>query len=168
MVSNIAKDMTIRIVSHTLMLLLLFVLQSMVFSRLRIMSVAPLIMPMAVIGVGLFEGATWGGGFGIAAGVLCDLSYSETSVFFTVLLTILGMAVGLLSEYVLTKGLFSYLLCCLLSLVIIAFLQMFGFLVFQRVDIQSLLQVGIIQTLYSLIFSVPTYYLTKIVSRKVQ
>lgn len=164
--SNAAKGILIKIITHALMLLVLFVLQSMVFSRLRIMGASPLILPVAVVGVALLEGATWSGAFGIAAGVFCDVSYSETTVFFTVLLPVLGIVIGLLSEYFLARGLLSYLLCCVLTLAIIAFFQLFAFLVFNGVNPQALLKTALLQTLYSLVLAVPVYYFTGAVSRK--
>lgn len=164
--SNAAKDILIRIITHTLMLLVLFVLQSMVFSRLRVMGAAPLILPVTVVGVALSEGATWSGAFGIAAGIFCDASYMETTVFFTVLLPILGVLAGLLSELFLTQGLLSYLLCCVLTLAIIAFFQLFAFLVFRDVSPQALMITALLQTIYSLILAVPVYYFTKAVSLK--
>lgn len=148
------------------MLIILFVLQSMVFARLRILGIAPLLLPVAVVGVAMFEGATWGGGFGIAAGVFCDISYSETIVMFTVLLMLLGAGIGLLGEYILARGFPSYLVCCVLMLAVVSFVQMFSFLVFEHVNAGVLIRVALAQTGYSLVFAVPIYYITRTVSRK--
>ncbi|MCL2368420.1 MAG: hypothetical protein FWC72_05435, partial [Oscillospiraceae bacterium] len=80
--SHSTKNLVWRIVVHALVLAVFYVLQTTVFSRLRIFNVTPLILPMAVIGVGLFQGPTWGGGFGLAAGVLSDMAFSDTTIFF--------------------------------------------------------------------------------------
>lgn len=164
--SNSTKDILIKLLTHTLFLLILFVLQSMFFSRLRILGIAPLILPVAVVGVALFEGPSWGGGFGVAAGIFCDVGFPETTVFFTISLTLLGMAVGLLSQYYLTKGLPSLLLASALALVLIAFLQMFAYLVFDGVRPVVLLRTGLIQTLYSILFAFPIYYFARKISRQ--
>lgn len=164
--SNGAKSLLIRLGTHTILLLFVFILQSMVFSRLRIMGIAPLILPVCVVGVALFEGASWGGGFGLAAGVFCDLSFTDTTVFFTVLLLIIGTAIGLLSEFVLARGFPSYLLCSVLTLIVVAFFQMFPFLVFSGVSAAALIQVSFAQSLYSLVFALPIYYLARAVSRR--
>lgn len=164
--SNGAKSILIRLGTHTILILFLFILQSMVFSRLRIMGIAPLILPVCVVGVALFEGPSWGGGFGLAAGVFCDLSFTGTTVFFTVLLMVIGILIGLLSEYVLARGFPSYLLCSVLTLVVIALFQIFSLLVFSGVSPTVLIQVALAQSLYSLIFILPIYYLTRTVSRK--
>lgn len=165
--SNTAKSILARLAAHTLILLLLFVLQGMVFSRLRIVGIAPLILPVSVVGVALFEGPTWGGGFGIAAGLLSDLSSTDTLVFFTVLMLIFGIFIGLMGEYVLARGFPSFLICSVLALLITAFLQMFGFLVFAGVPAVALIQVALGQSLYSAVFILPIYYLSRILSRRV-
>lgn len=164
--SNSTKDMLIRLATHTVMLLFLFVFQSMVFSRMRILGIAPLILPLAVVGVAMFEGATWGGGFGIAAGVFCDVSHSEAMVLYTIVFMLLGVMVGLLSEYVLVRGIPSYLLCSILTLIIIAFFEMFAFLVFTKVEPQVLIKVALKQTIYSLLFALPVYYIARKVCRQ--
>jgi len=151
---------------HIAVLLLLFVLQDMVFPLLRIFRAAPLILPLAVVGVGLFEGPTWGGMFGLAAGVLCDAAFSNSTVMFTILLTALGMGVGLLSNYLLSRGFPSYLLCSVAALIAIAFFQMFALLVFMGESPLMLLRVSIVQSLYSLVFALPLYYLTRALGRR--
>lgn len=164
--SKSTKDIVIRILTHSVLLLVLFVLQSMFFSRLRIFGVAPLILPVAVVGVALFEGPSWGGVFGVAAGLFCDAGFPETAVFFTILLTLVGMGAGLLSDFYLTKGLSSFILCSALALALIAFLQMFAFLVFDGVSPGALLKTGGLQTLYSILFVFPLYYFVRRISRR--
>jgi len=164
--SRATKATLIKLLTHTLFLAVLYVLQSMVFSRLRIFGASPLIIPLAVVGVAIFQGAGWGGGFGIAAGVMCDIAFSETTILFTVLLTILGSAVGLLADFFLARGFPSFLLCCVISLLIIAFLQMFSFLMFYDVDKIILLRTGLLQTLYSCLFVLPVYNISRRLSRK--
>lgn len=163
--SDAAKNRIIRILIRAGVLFLLYVLQAMVFSRLRLFGVAPLILPLAVIGVALFEGPNWGGGFGLAAGVLCDVALG-THVLFTILLTALGVGVGLLSEYLLSRGFPSYFLCSGAALVVIAFLQMLPLLVFWRQSPPALFEVAGIQTLYSMVFILPMYILARRLGRQ--
>ena len=65
--SRATKEMLARIITHTLFLIMLYICQAMVFSELRILGCSPLIIPLGVVGVALFEGAAWGGGFIIYA-----------------------------------------------------------------------------------------------------
>lgn len=164
--SDATKNHIFRILTHAFVLLILYVLQMMIFSRLRIFTVAPLILPLAVVGVALFEGPSWGGFFGLAAGILSDSAFFNSVILFTVLLTATGMGVGLLSTYLLSRGFPSYLLCSAAALILIAFFQLFPLLVFHRQSPSALFFVAQIQTLYSLAFVVPLYYLARGVGRR--
>ena len=166
--SRATKEMLARIITHTLFLIMLYICQAMVFSELRILGCSPLIIPLGVVGVALFEGAAWGGGFGLAAGVLCDISFSETIFMFTILMTAIGMGVGLLSEFVLARGFPSYFLCCIAVLLAVAFFQMFPLFVFDKVNWRPISETALIQTLYSMIFIIPVYYFSHRVSRKLR
>jgi len=163
--SDATKKRIIRILIRGGVLFLLYVLQTMVFSRLRIFGVAPLILPLAVVGVALFEGPSWGGGFGLAAGMLCDIALG-THVLFTIVLTVLGMGVGLLSAYLLSCGFPSYFLCSGAALAGIACLQLIPLLVFWRQSLPALLWVAILQTMYSILFVVPMYALARRLGRQ--
>jgi len=166
--SDASKQLIVRVLIHAGVLLALFVLQAMVFSRLRIFGIAPLILPVAVVGVAIFEGPTWGGGFGLAAGALTDMAFLNSTVLFTILLTALGMGIGLLSEYLLSRGFPSYFLSSLGALVVIAFFQMFALLVFHRQPPLALIRVAGLQTLYSILFAVPLYYLARAIGKRIR
>lgn len=164
--SDVNKNLIFRILIHAVVLALLYVLQTMVLSRFRLFGVVPLILPLAVVGVALFEGPNWGGWVGLAAGMLSDVALSNHTVLFTILLTGLGLGVGLLSAYLLSRGFPSYFLCSGAALLVIAFFQMFPLLIFFRQSPLALLQVAGLQTLYSMLFAVPLYYLARTVGRR--
>ncbi|MCL2842172.1 MAG: hypothetical protein FWE28_01715 [Oscillospiraceae bacterium] len=166
--SDSTKNLILRIAVHGATLFVLYALQAMVFPHLRIWNVAPLILPLAVVSVGLFEGPTWGGWFGLAAGILSDAAFSDTTVMFTVTLAAVGLLMGLASEYLLSRGFPSYLVCSTLTLMLIAFFQMFGLLVFQRENPIVLLQVAGLQIAYSLLFALPFYYVARSLGRRVR
>ena len=142
---------------NAVLLIVLYIFQAFVFSRAPIMGVKPLIIPVAVIGAGFFGGGVSGGVFGIFAGLLCDAAFNS-SVLFTSALPLLGLASGLVSEYLLLPRLFSYLLSSLFGLLAVAFLQTFPLLAFQRADILAVGRVSLLQTAYSLIFVFALYY----------
>ena len=164
--SDAAKNRTVRILLHALVLFALYVLQAMIFSHLRIFGVTPLILPIMVVGVALFEGPSWGGGFGLAAGVLSDIAFLDATVLFTIALTATGMGVGILSTYFLRRGLPSYILCVGAVLVLITFLQIFPPVVFHGEAPLTVLRVAGLQTLYSLLFTIPLYYLARGLGRR--
>ena len=94
-----------------------YVLQSSVFPRLEILGTKPLILPIAAVGIGLYEGTERGAVIGLVAGVFCDLSFNQPTVEFTLLLTVVGVLSGVLFERYLDKGFPSFILVSALVLV---------------------------------------------------
>jgi len=150
---------------HALLLIIVYILQHYVFSRIPVWGVKPLILPVAVIGIGFFGGGTWGGVFGIFAGIMCDIAYVTTPLF-SLVLPLIGLASGLLSEYALLRSLLSYLITSLLGLIFISFLQMFPYLFFRDVGPLILIKVASLQTAYSLLFVFPLYFPVRRLSKR--
>jgi rod shape-determining protein MreD len=162
------RDFIIKLMFRILLLLSVYILQAMVFPYLPLWGVTPVLLPMVVVGVALFEGYVTGGIFGIFAGILCDMSFNQPTIMFTLVLTGVGLLVGLMSDTVLARGFPSFLLCSILALMITAFFQMFGLLFYENVPLASLIDTALYQTLYSIIFSIPMYYASRAISRRVQ
>lgn len=146
-------------------LLILYILQGMIFTHITLWGVKPLLLPLAVAGVALFDGAFAGGVFGIFAGMLCDMSFNEPTIAFTLILTFLGICMGFASETVLIHGFPSYLLLSFCALFVCSLTQMFPLMFFRGVPFISLFDIALRQIIYSLIFTVPMYYLTRFVGR---
>ena len=122
-------------------------------------------VPCVVLAVGLFSGNVWGAVFGMITGLLCDFAYTESSVLFTILLTIIGFATGVIMESVLNKRFFSYVMTCAAALLICAVMQGFGFLFFRPGENLTVIYVILLQTLFSLPFALPIYFLCRAISR---
>ncbi|NLL46804.1 MAG: hypothetical protein GX250_08405 [Clostridiales bacterium] len=150
---------------HALLLIITYILQHYVFPHLPLWGVKPLILPVAAIGIGFFGGSIWGGVFGIFAGILCDIAFVTTPLF-TLVMPLIGLASGLLSEYALLRSLLSYLITSLLGLLVISFLQLFPFLFFRDVGLLILLRVTALQCAYSLLFVFPLYLPVRRLSRR--
>lgn len=146
-------------------LLILYILQGMVFTHVTLWGVKPLLLPLAVAGISLFDGAFAGGVFGIFAGMLCDMSFNQPTIAFTLILTFLGIFMGLAAETVLVHGFPSYLLLSACALFICSLMQMFPLMFFHGVQFLPLFDTALRQIFYSLIFTVPMYYLTRFVGR---
>lgn len=155
-----------NILHYGILLLVLFILQSMIFPHLRLMGVTPLLIPLAVVGAGLFSGTTIGGVFGICAGIVCDMTMVETSVLFTLLMAACGIITGLLGENALARGFPSFLLCSVTALLIIAAAQLFGLVAYRGVAFSAVLGVAWRQSVYSLIFVIPVYWAVRGTSRR--
>jgi cell shape-determining protein MreD len=154
-----------RGVLYALFLLAVLAVQNLVLSHVSILGVRPMILPVAVAAVGLFEGGVWGGAFGLCAGLLTDMSF-ETTVLFTILFTVLGFLTGMLAQFVLNRRFFSYLFVSLAALLITALGQMFQLLAFQGADLIRLLLTAGLQTLWSLPLCIPVYFPCRAMARR--
>jgi hypothetical protein len=159
------RELAKIIFNHALLLFILYILQALIFPRLPVYGAKPLIIPVSVIAIGVFEGGAWGGFFGLAAGVLCDIACGS-GVLFTVVLPLIGMLVGMLTEFVIIRSLYSFIFCALIALLVIAFMQTFSLLVFDRLELKLIARIAAAQTLYSLAFAIPLYYPAAILSRR--
>ena len=63
------RDIILKTILYGLYLLLFYLLQTALFPRLAIGGIKPLILPVAVVGIALYEGSVPGALAGLAAGV---------------------------------------------------------------------------------------------------
>lgn len=148
-----------------LLLVILYILQAFVFSRVIIWGTKPLIIPVAAVGIGFFGGGVKGGVFGLFCGLLCDTAFDSMPLF-TFLLPLLGLASGMISKYYLIPGLVSYLLCILGGLLVISVFQMFSLVAFKNASLASVASTVLFQSLYSLIFAFLLYRPTRFFSKR--
>ena len=150
-----------RTVLYGLYLLLFLLLQNVVFSHIAPLGVRAMFMPALVVGVAVFEGGRTGGVFGLAAGIVCDLFFSSQRVLFTVLFPVMGFCFGLLADFYLNRRFFTYAVLSVTALFLSAFAQMFSLLVYQGQGSWALWRSAILQTLWSVPFIFPAYYICK-------
>ena len=153
---------TRRGVLYALYLLAFLLLQNVIFSHIAPFGVRAMFMPALVVAVALFEGGYRGGLFGLAAGVVCDLYLAGQSVLFTILFPAMAFAVGFLADFFLNRRFFSYAVMAVAALFLSAFAQMFSLLVYQGQGSWALWGTAILQTLWSVPFIFPAYYICKI------
>ena len=146
-----------RVLKYLLFLFLTLVAQNMAFTQLRPLGVAPMILPAAVVAVGMFEGAWWGAIFALVMGIFADMAFVESTVAFTVLLPLLAFGAGFVSQFFINRRFFAYMGAALAALLITALVQ--AVLVGVR-DVWSLsmLPTILLQTLWSLPPAVLTYF----------
>jgi len=146
---------------HALLLTTVYVFQGMIFPYLRLFGLAPLLLPIVCTGVAVCQGRVAGGVSGLFAGIFCDISLGNPTGLFTVVLTISGIAVGMLTDTVLTRKFGSFFLCSAAVLILSAFVQMFPLFFFQGVPIRLLLVTAAQQTVYSLVFTFPLWFFVR-------
>ncbi len=162
--SKLRKNYIFSIIAAALFMLIVFVLQSMVFSRILILGVRPLLLPIAVVSYALLTDEMKGAVFGLAAGILCDVSMNSPAILFTLLLTACGLIVGRAAQTLVVRNVFTFMIGCAAVLVLCAGAQMFSLVMLQGVPVPRLMPTALRQTLASLIFSLPIYYFNRLVS----
>lgn len=136
-------------------------LQTMVFSRLTLFGTKPMFIPALVVAIGMFEGGAWGGLLGLAAGIYCDICYSDSTVLFLVLFAALGFLSGLLTEFFINRRFLSYLVLAVLALLLTAFCQIAPLWIFKGVALRPLAVTALLQSALSLPFAVVIYFVIK-------
>jgi len=147
-----------RAIVYGLLLAAVFILQNLICSRIALLGVRALFVPVAVVAIGMFEGGVWGGLLGLVAGYFCDLGFCENTILFTVLFPALGFFSGAFSKYFLHRGFLTFLVLSAVALLIVSGCQMFRFLFFVDTNKWTVLKTGLLQVLWSLPFAVVVYY----------
>lgn len=143
---------------YALLLILFALLQDVVLCNIAPFGVKAMFMPALVVAVGFFEGGWRGGAFGVAAGMIADLSGSDPRVLFTVVYPLLGFAMGFVVEFFLNRKLYVYCVGAAAALFLCALLQMFPLLAAAESGRFALWKTCILQSLWSLPFLFPAYY----------
>ena len=126
---------TRRGVLYALYLIGALLVQNVILSHVALFGVRAMFLPALVVAAALFEGG-WGGG-------------------------LFGLAAGILGDFYLNKRLFTYCILGAAALFLAAFAQMFSLLFYEGQSSAALWVTALLQTLWSLPFLFPSYYLCK-------
>ena len=136
-----------------------WVLDAYVLNRLPVFGVIPMLLPLAAAAVAVLEGAYAGAGFGLAVGLLWELSYPGGFGGLVFGMTLAGMLTGAAAQYVLNQNFFSCLLFSAGILGILELLQLIRALFIRLDTLDVLLQVAVPELFWSLCWT-PVVYLT--------
>lgn len=109
---------------YALYLVLALLLQSLLFSGISVMGVRGFILPAAAVGAGMYLGGTKGAVFGLILGVFSDLSFTDSTVLYTLLFSLIGFGAGFASEFFLNKSFFAFMVFSLAAILFTAFMQL--------------------------------------------
>jgi len=160
------RALLISILLHSLLLMVVYIFQGVIFPFMRLGGLVPLLLPIACTGIALYEGRDVGGIAGLFAGILCDVSFNQPVGVFTVFLTLTGLIVGALADTVILRGFVTYYLSCAIVLIISAFIQMFPLITGEySIPIQLMIGTAIQQTIYSLVLALPIWFFIRALGR---
>lgn len=141
-------------------------LQNMLLARVSLWGVHALFLPSAALALGFFLGGVHGAAYGLVLGWLADLSSLDSTVTYMVLYAFLGFIGGFLTEFVINRRFFSYMLLSAAALFATAFCQALPLWAFRSTPLGALLPTMLLQTLLSLPFAAAVYFAAKAIAAK--
>ena len=154
-----------RALVYTALIGVTMLLQLYVFDRISFFGTRPMLAPLIAVGIGMFENGEWGGIAGLAAGILMDMAYTDSLVFFTIILTILGFLAGAAEKMFINRRLFSYVVASVIAVAAIGLLQGLRVWIYYDASVGALLATQLLQTLWTVPFAFPAYFAVKAASR---
>ncbi|MDR0858951.1 MAG: hypothetical protein LBN97_07970 [Oscillospiraceae bacterium] len=158
---SITAKKTFAVLKGTIFLLVLYLLQTGVFTHLRINDVVPLLLPAGAVAIALIRTDQSGGVWGLLAGLLCDMSVGDSPLMCTLFLGAAGLSASYLAQYFLARTFLTFIAVTGLTLILLAAVQMAPLIIFAGVNVRVLLPVAVLQTLYSLALSAAVWPLAQ-------
>lgn len=158
------QDLINQWIAYTIALLIVAGAERLVFSHFPLWGIVPVLIPTALVACATLEGPKSGAGFGIAVGALMT-ACNGGGGWRMIACSAAGMAAGLITRYLLRQDLVGHLLCCFLTL-LLRMLWCVGVRALQGVaELPVLLKVGLPELFWSMVFSLPVYYLFRFICR---
>ena len=145
-----------KLIRYGAYLIVSLIFQNILFTKLRILEVWPMVLPAVAVAMGMFEGATWGPLFSLVLGIFADMGFVENTVYFTIVLPGLSFAAAFIANFFINRRFFAYMGAALLGLSIAAAGQL---LKTAASDSFSMIMVttAVLQTVWSLPFAALAY-----------
>lgn len=154
--------------SYSVAFLFIFFFESCVFNRFPAFGAIPMMAPLVVVAVALFEGSINGALFGLAVGFFCSAIYYRGGLLMIPLLTIIGACTGATIKQKIGRSLFGCAICGLGGMALLELAHMSYRLLFQGTSLSVLVQVALPELLYSMVFLIPIYLLIRTVYHRVR
>ena len=136
---------------YAVYLLLAMLLQGLLFSRLSIFGVKGFVLPAAVVAAGMYLGGVRGAVFGICLGLVTDMSYTESSFMYTIVLALIGFGAGFASEFYINKSFLVFMVMSVIAVLLSGLAQYLAAVIFGGAELVQ----GIVTVLLQTALSIP-------------
>lgn len=136
--------------------------ETLFLNRLPLFGVIPVLLPMAAVAVGLFEGTAAGAVFGLCLGVFADAIYPGFPGGMTAGLCAMGWLTGGAIQHRLRQNLPGYLICAVVAMTALELFRVLGALLSRLGPASAILSLGGRELACSLLYAIPVYLLFKL------
>ena len=161
------RDFIHKWLVYALGLLPVWLLDAYILPRYPLFGTVPMLLPLAAAAVAVLEGAYSGTGFGLAVGLLWELTYPGGFGGLVFFLALSGMAMGAVSQYALSQSFPGCLICSAGVLALLDLLRVIQLLFINAAGLSDLLQVAMPEFLCSLAWTPPVWLLFRAIYRRV-
>lgn len=152
---------------YALGVLPLWVAELFLLNRVPLFGVRPVLLPLAAVAAGLWEGSGAGAWFGLAVGILADGSYPALPGGMTLGLAVLGWLCGVFAEHGIGQSFVGYLICSAVSYSALELFRVLTAALGGLAGWGAAAWVACKEGLWSLCFTLPIYLLFRAVYRRV-
>lgn len=156
----------IKTALYILLIVLAFAIQFLL-PPLFIWNVRPLLLTVATVVIAMFAGPYIGGFSGFFCGLICDWISAYTVTYYTIILMLAGIALGLIADYSMRRTLLSAYFLAIIVLVITQalFVSLF-LLIYRRTSVWAFVYVTTPEILYSLALLPVLYFPARTIFNK--
>lgn len=161
------RDQAFKWLCYGLGVLPVWLAETLLLSRLPLLGIVPVLLPLAVIAAAQWEGTGFGALFGLCVGVIADATYPGVPGGMTLGLCLLGWLTGAMSQYGVQRNFLGYLLCATVGMGLLELARVAWSLVTKLGPLETVAFVALKEGLWSLCFVAFIYPLFKLIHRKV-
>ena len=158
------RDYILQWTAYGIALLVVTGMERLVFNRIPVYGVIPVLLPAALVACSVLESAKSGAAYGIAVGVMMSVG-AGGGYWRIVVCAAAGLCCGLLARYVIRHDFVGHLLCCLLLLALRMAWCIGIRLLTEVASFEVLINVALPELVWSMVLSVPIYFIYRFICR---
>lgn len=138
--------------------------ETLFLNRLPVFGVIPVLLPLAAVAVGLWEGELSGAVYGLCLGVFADAVYPGLPGGMTLGLCLVGWLTGAMSRFRVRQNLPGYLICAVGSMTALEGLRVLSAALSRLGGLPDLFSRAGRELACSLLYAVPVYLIFKLIN----